>query len=351
MARKAKRKTFTNFITQSDKVIELLKKLSEIAPLPINVLITGETGTGKDLLAREIHKTSLRKNYPFMSVNCSTLPENLVESELFGYKKGAFTDAKEDRTGIVEAAHRGTLFLDEIAEINLNIQAKLLNLIENKELRVLGNPTPKHVDVRIISATNKDLKKAIAENKFRSDLYYRMAEFTVNLLPLRERKEDIPLLVSHFVKEFNSGFKKDIKGVSDAAMTVLCSCDFYGNVRELKNLLKQAIVSTKRNILWVEDFPLEESKSAKEPEKLIPALEKSSVQESHFNEETLAAKMQTSQTFKTIKDMEKEYIEHVLKVTEWNKTKAASLLGITRATLYEKIKEYKIVTRGNDANY
>lgn len=342
MGKKTSKRKFTNFITQSDKVIELLNKLSEIAPLPINVLITGETGTGKDLLASEIHKTSLRKNYPFMSVNCSTLPENLVESELFGYKKGAFTDAKEDRMGIVEAAHRGTLFLDEIAEINLNIQAKLLNLIENKELRVLGNPNPKHVDVRIISATNKDLKKAIAENKFRSDLYYRMAEFSVNLLPLRERKEDIPILVSHFIKELNSEFKKDIKGVSDAAMTVLCSCDFYGNVRELKNLLKQAIVSTKRNILWVEDFPLEEPKIAKEPEKLMTDIEKASAAESRSPEATLLTKIQASQTFKKLKDVEKEYIADVLKVTEWNKTKAASLLGITRTTLYEKIKEYKI---------
>ncbi len=342
MTRKPKRKTFLNFITLSEKVLEILTKLGEIAPLPINVLITGETGTGKDLLASEIHNASLRKKYPFMSVNCSTIPENLVESELFGYRKGAFTDAREDRTGIVETAHRGTLFLDEIAEINLNIQAKLLTLIENKELRVLGNPNPKHVDVRIISATNKDLKKAIAENKFRADLYYRIAEFTVHLPPLRERKEDIPILVNHFIKGFNSEFKKDVKGVSDAALTYLCSYDFYGNVRELKNQLKQAIVSTKRNILWVEDFPLEEPKAVKESEKPAPEPEKASSPENLYPEEMLSTKINRPHALKKLKDMEREYIESVLRFTEGNKTKAADILGITRATLYEKIKHYKI---------
>lgn len=342
MGKKTKRREFTRFITVSDKILEILNKLCEMAPLSINVLITGETGTGKDLLASEIHNASLRKNSPFMSVNCSTIPEHLVESELFGYRKGAFTDAREDRVGIVETAHRGTLFLDEIAEINLNIQAKLLTLIENKELRVLGNPNAKHVDVRIISATNKDLKKAIAENKFRADLYYRMAEFTVHLPPLRERKEDIPILVSHFIKGFNSEFKKNVKGVSDAAMTVLCSYDFYGNVRELKNLLKQAIVSTKRNILWVEDFPLEEAKGAKEAEKLPAESEKSGAAERGFPEEMLLTKTRAPQSLKKLKDMERDYIEQVLKLTSGNKTKASEILGITRATLYEKVRQYKI---------
>lgn len=340
--KKPKQRKFANFITVSDKMLEILNKLSEMAPLPINVLITGETGTGKDLLASEIHNGSLRKNFSFMSVNCSTIPEHLVESELFGYRKGAFTDAREDRTGIVETAHRGTLFLDEIAEINLNIQAKLLTLIENKELRALGNPNPKHVDVRILSATNKDLKKAMAENKFRADLYYRIAEFTVKLHPLRERKEDIPVLVNHFVKEFNRDFKKDVKGVSDAAMTYLCSYDFYGNVRELKNLLKQAIVSTKRNILWVEDFPLEEPKATKEADKLFSDSEKGVLQESRLSQETLLTKTRVPQSLKKLKDVEREHIEHVLKLSSGNKTKASEILGITRATLYEKMRTYKI---------
>lgn len=344
MSKSRKSRKLPNFITKSEKVLEIISKLAEIATLPINILITGETGTGKDLLAFEIHNASLRKKYPFMAINCSAIPENLVESELFGYRKGAFTDAKEDRIGIVETAHRGTLFLDEIGEINLNIQAKLLSLIENKELRVLGNPNPKHVDVRIISATNKNLKKAIAENKFRADLYYRIAEFIIYLPPLRERKEDIPLLVSHFISQFNKEFNKNIKGVSDAALTYLCSYDFYGNVRELKNLLKQAIVSTKRNILWVEDFPLEEVQTAKEGDAMKVPEGRGFLPERNKDSDEIIplVKMDSLNSLKKLTEIEREYIEKVLRASGGNKSKAADVLGITRATLYEKIKLYKI---------
>lgn len=234
--------SFHNLIGKSKKIREIFSLIEKIAPTNSTVLLTGESGTGKELVARAIHYSSLRKDQPFVSINCGALPESLLESELFGHVKGSFTGAYTDKKGLFETAHKGTILLDEISEMSLWMQVKLLRVLQERKIRRVGGTDEKEVDVRIIASTNVDLSEKIREGKFREDLYYRLNVIRINLPPLRERKEDIPLLIEHFIKIYNQRTGKNIRGVKEDALKILESYYWPGNVRELENCIERAVV-------------------------------------------------------------------------------------------------------------
>jgi transcriptional regulator with PAS, ATPase and Fis domain len=293
---------------------EIFDLIERIKDLDSTVLITGETGTGKELVARAIHYNSTRKDKPFIAVNCGALPDTLLESELFGHIKGAFTDAKSDRIGRFELANYGTIFLDEIGEASQNVQVKLLRVIETGEFEPVGSSKTKKVNVRIIAATNKDLKERIKEGKFREDLYYRLNVIRIHLPELRERSDDIPLLVEHFIEKFNEKFKKKIKKVSDEVMDILLDYPFPGNVRELENAIEHSFVHCRGTIILKEHLPEEIKK---------------------FGEIT----KETFSEHPSLKDAEKEVIIQALKKNNYEIGKTAKYLGISRQTLWRKMKK------------
>lgn len=298
-------------ITKSPKLLKVLEIVKTVADTNVNLLIQGETGTGKGLVAKYVHFLSSRRDKPFVKINCAAIPENLLEAELFGYVKGAFTGAVKDKPGKVELADGGTLFLDEIAELPLHLQAKLLHFIQEKEFERIGDLKTRRADVRIIAATNKDLKKLVQEGKFREDLYYRLKVVEVTLPPLRERKEDIPILVQHFLEKFNRIHNRKVKGVSPEAMKILLSYDYPGNVRELENIIERAVVIASGRFVSVEDLPPE-----------IVERKTGCLEERGKLEEEL------------------EKIKEALKVAKGNKSLAAKLLGMHRTTLWRKLKEF-----------
>ena len=308
---------FENIIAKSPKMQQVIEVIKVIAKSNATILITGDSGTGKELVARAIHSQSYRKDKPFVAVSCAALPESLLESELFGHEKGAFTGAHAQRKGKFEAANRGTLFLDEIGEMSANIQVHLLRVLEEKEFtRVGGNELVK-VDVRVISATNKDIKKAVANGEFREDLYYRLNVVTIELPPLRERKDDIPLLAQHFLKKFAIENQKEITGFSPDAVDFLLKYDWPGNVRELENAIERAVILAKNPSIEVTDLPQENL--------------------------TLA---RSAPLVKSLAEVEKNHILNILTETHWNNlSEAARILGISRVTLYNKIKEYGIYVK------
>jgi DNA-binding NtrC family response regulator len=295
------------------KIYELVERISDSTS---SVLITGESGTGKELVAKAIHYNGIRKEGAFIAVNCAAIPETLLESELFGYKKGAFTDAKIDKKGLIFEAHEGTLFLDEITEMPYTLQAKLLRVIEEKEIRPLGDTNSYPIDVRIISTTNRNIQSLIDEGKFREDLYYRLKVIDIELSPLRERKEDIPLLVQHFINHFNHHLKKDISGLSEDALKLLLNYSWPGNVRELENMIERGINLSRHEMILPEDLPA--SIFQKTDEKLFT--------------KALQEKL-------TLEQLEREYIKRVLVEVGGNKSKAAERLGLDRKTLYRKLQE------------
>lgn len=305
------------------QIIQLSKKIARSEASTI--LLLGESGTGKDLLAKVIHNESNRSAKPFVTINCATLPENLLESELFGYEKGAFTDARQQKKGLFEIADGGTIFLDEIGEITISMQAKLLGLIENKTIRRLGGTTDHYVDVRIIAATNKDLNKSIKDNSFREDLYYRLKVFQMTLPPLRERKEDIPLLIRHFILQFNIQFRKDIKGISPEAEELLIEYEWPGNVRELRNVIERAIILETNDTIQVESLPGEIRKDQ-------PAVSQS-VSPYHIVIPNGGIKFS---------EIEKNIIKQALIKANYNQTKAAKLIGVSRDSLRYKKKKYRL---------
>jgi transcriptional regulator with PAS, ATPase and Fis domain len=288
--------------------------------LAANVLIEGESGTGKELIARAIHQNSSRGTGPFVAVNCAAIPENLLESELFGYVRGAFTDARKDRRGLFQEASGGILFLDEISEIPLSLQAKLLRLLEDKEVRPLGANQSEKIDARVVSASNRNLAEQVQGGKFRQDLYYRLNVIRIELPPLRQRSHDIPLLVNHFVQKFTAGVHRRVDGVAADAMAALRSYDWPGNIRELEHTIERAVLLGKATMIGVEDLPVAMSKKAELEILMVQGL---------------------AQQF-TLADLEREYIGKVLESTQGNKTEAAKLLGVDRTTLYRKLEEYKI---------
>ncbi len=235
------RYVFDNIIGQSPKMLALYDLLEKVAPTKTNVLITGESGTGKELVAKAIHFNSPRKEKPFVTLNCGAIPEALIESELFGHMKGAFTDAIATKKGLFEMADEGTIFLDEISELPLMMQVKLLRVLQNREFKRVGGTEDIHVDVRIIAATNKDLEKAVKEKRFREDLYYRLNVIQIKLPSLRERREDIPVLAAHFLKRYSEELNKNISGISPEALHLFLNYEYPGNVRELQNIIERAV--------------------------------------------------------------------------------------------------------------
>jgi DNA-binding NtrC family response regulator len=295
------------------KIYQLIERISDSSS---NVLITGESGTGKELVAKALHYNVVRKGGHFVAINCAAIPETLLESELFGYKKGAFTDATSDKKGLIFEANEGTLFLDEIAEMPLTLQAKLLRVIEEREVRPLGDTNSYSVDVRIISTTNRDIESLIQQGRFREDLYYRLKVIDIEMPPLRERREDVPLLIQHFITKFSSEFKKNVSGVSEPGLRLLLNYSWPGNVRELENVIQRAITLSQHEMIRPEDLP--------------PSM----LQETEKN--TLEKGVREKYT---IDQLEKEYIRCILIEVGGNKSKAAEILGLDRKTLYRKLEE------------
>jgi len=306
------RTRFENMIGQAGPMQEVFDFVQDVAPTGSTVLIMGETGTGKGLAAKAIHTKSYRSEGPFVVVNCGALPEHLLESELFGYQKGAFTDAKTTKKGRLELAHEGTLFLDEIGEISMRMQIDLLRVLEDRIFYRVGGTQPIETDFRVIAATNKNLEEAIRERTFREDLYYRVNVISFTMPRLRERKEDIPLLAEHFLRRFSQETNKDIDRISREAMDEMMLYEWPGNVRELENAIERAVVVGKSRKIMPEDLPI-------------------------FRPEYLDAPTDNS-----LREIEKAHISRILDDNQWNISRASQILGIDRSTLYSKIKRYSI---------
>ncbi len=314
---------FEGMIGSSPKMNEVIQLLKRIAPTNASVLIQGETGTGKELVAQAIHQNSPRKNKPFVGLNCAALSENILESELFGHIRGAFTDASADRMGKFEYANGGTLFLDEVGDMPMATQIKLLRVLENSEITRVGSNDPIKVNVRILSATNRNLEQQIAAGTFRSDLYHRLKVVTVLLPRLVERSQDIPLLIEHFIKQFAKRHDKQIKSMSTAARRRLIAYDWPGNVRQLRNVVESMVVVDYDGVLDLDDLPVELAAS-KEPAADVDGTNLGSL------------------VGKPLVDLERLFIAETLKLTGGNREEAATMLGIGERTLYRKIKEYKL---------
>jgi two-component system response regulator AtoC len=312
---------FGEIIARSPSMVRALEVAERVAPHDSPVLITGNTGTGKELVARLIHRHSVRADGPFMAVNCGAIPENLLESEFFGHVRGAFTGADRDKEGLFEAARGGTLFLDEVGELPVELQVKLLRALQEGEVRRVGSTESEPVDLRVISATNRDLQKAVRENEFRPDLFYRLAVVPIHLPPLRERAEEIPELVRHLLDRHRSRLGLAVDGVTPEAMELLLDYPWPGNIRELENVLERALVLTHSRQLRPEDLP--EHLRIPHPAGLDMEL--------HGND--LSVKRRTA-------DLERHLIEKALERTGGNRTQAAELLDLSPRALRYKIKDY-----------
>jgi DNA-binding NtrC family response regulator len=304
-------------VGQSEVMRNIYELVRRTAPTDSTVLVTGESGTGKELIARAIHTYSLRQDKEFITVDCSALVETLLESELFGHVKGSFTGAIQTKYGSFELANGGTFFFDEIGNLSLDTQAKLLRVIQEKEVKPVGSEKTLRVDVRIIAATNQDLKQAIARKTFRDDLYYRLNVFPIHIPPLRERKEDIPLLVNHFLQKYNKKRKVPVTQVAPETIQLLMCYDWPGNARELENTIERALILEDGATLFPRNFPWIEAQRTTKP--------------LHFHPKVYH-----------LEEIEKHHILMVLNETKGHKGKAASLLGVDRKTLYTKIKKYEL---------
>jgi two-component system response regulator HydG len=314
---------FEGVVGNSLAMNKVITRLRLVAPSPATVLILGENGTGKELVARALHNNSPRKHKPFVALNCAALSESILESELFGHERGAFTGADRMRKGRFEFANGGTLFLDEVGDLPMSTQIKLLRVIESREIMRVGSNEPIAVNVRLISATNRDIAKMVADGEFRQDLYYRLKVVTIQLPPLRERLDDIPLLCEHFLKEFADTHGKRVPTISTPVMRVLRSHPWPGNVREMRNILESMVVIDQDGRLDLDDLP-DELQGREEGSPVATA------------EDSLVGK--------PLKDVEAYYIEQALKVATGNREEAARLLDIGERTLYRKIKDYNIPT-------
>jgi len=312
---------FEGVIGDSPQMRDVIERLKRIAPTNASVLIQGETGTGKELVAQSIHQNSPRKNRPFVALNCAALSENILESELFGHVKGAFTDASTDRVGKFEYAHGGTMFLDEVGDMPMATQIKLLRVLENGEITRVGSNDPIQVNVRILSATNRDLEETIAAGTFRRDLYHRLKVVTIRLPTLVERSQDLPILIDYFMRQFSARHEKKIKGVSSAARRRLLAYDWPGNVRQLRNVVESMVVVDYDGLLDVDDLPEELAEPAAAPATPSTA--------------SLAALVG-----KPLEQVERLFIAETLRVTGGNRQEAAQMLGIGERTLYRKIRDY-----------
>jgi len=309
---------FEGIIAKSPKMLKIIELVKTVAPTNATVLITGETGTGKEVVARAIHHQSKRRNKPFIATSCAALPESLLESELFGHEKGSFTGAVERKKGKFEAGDKGTLFLDEIGEINANTQIHLLRALEEKKITRIGSNEEIAVDVRVIAATNKNLRNMVLQENFREDLYYRLKVVTINLPPLKERKEDILPLAEHFLKKYASENNKDIINLSPGVIEFMLNYTWPGNVRELENMIEHGVILTKSNSVTMAELP-----------------------------QDIIYPMPLEE--KTIEAVTRNHILNVLEETKGNITKAANILGIRRMTLYNKLKKYECTVNNLDS--
>ena len=314
---------FEGVIGNSPQMHDVIDRLRRIAPTDATVLIHGDTGTGKELVAQAIHQNSPRKNRPFVGLNCAALSEHILESELFGHVRGAFTDASADRIGKFEYAHGGTLFLDEVGDMPLPTQIKLLRVLENNEITRVGSNEPIAVNVRILSATNRDLTAAIADGFFREDLYHRLKVISIHLPRLAQRSQDIPLLIEHFMQMHSQRHHKEIQGISTAARRQLLSLDWPGNVRQLKNTIESMVVVDYDGVLDLDDLP--------------PDMTQHNTSASETGGQGLA-----DLVGKSLSEVEGLFIAETLKFTNGNREEAAQILGIGQRTLYRKIKEYQL---------
>jgi DNA-binding NtrC family response regulator len=304
-------------IGNSKTMLEVFRLIDKVAPLDCNVLISGESGTGKELVARALHQRGSRADKPFVSFNCGVFTEELITNELFGHEKGAFTGATETKVGLLEAANKGTIFLDEIGEMPLSMQVKLLRFVEERSFLRVGGVKPISVDLRLIAASNRDLKELVAAGAFREDLYYRLNVVMIPLPPLRARSDDIPLLIRHFLDKYSQTFGKEIKGVSSEVLEILSRYPFPGNVRELENIIERAVALTDETELSTCDLPSdlrELSISSLDPQACL-----------------------------SLEEKEKQYITEVLIKTNHNKGLAAEILGLPRTTLWRKMKRYHLL--------
>ncbi len=310
--------TKKEIVGKSAAIQEIFDVIDRVAAAQSNILINGESGTGKEVVAKAIHNQSPRAKKPFIAINCTAIPETLLESELFGHAKGAFTGAHERKKGLFEEAEGGTLFLDEIGDLDMALQAKLLRVLQERKIKPVGDNHMKDINVRIIAATHKDLKKAIKEGNFREDLFFRLSVIPIVVPPLRYRQEDIPLLAQHFLNKYSVINNKLVTGFSTDALQKLISMPWPGNVRELENLIERLVVFTRNSAIQASEIPNSDEKG----------------HESFYGEATLDSP--------TLEDLEKRYIQTVFEKTGGRKEKAAQILGINRRTLYRKLKEYNM---------
>lgn len=312
------RDRFDNLIGSSPAMVQVYKSIARVARTDSTVLLQGESGTGKELLARAIHSNSTRKAGPFVTVDGGALTETLLESELFGHERGAFTGAVGAKKGLLEKAHLGTCFLDEVADLSATLQGKLLRVIQEREIRRVGSTTPMDVDVRIIAASKKDLSALVKAGTFREDLYYRLNVVTINIPPLRERMEDVPLLAEHFVQTYGAAKPQPVTGISTDAMTVMTQYWWPGNIRELEHAIERAVALTPHPILYPEDLPL--------------AVRTATVQEADH-----------ARGWMTLDALEREHIVRVLTHHNWDLGRSSAILGIHRKTLLRKLRQYGLV--------
>ena len=310
--------TKKEIVGKSPAIQEIFDVIDRVASAQSNILINGESGTGKEVVAKAIHNQSPRAKKPFIAINCTAIPENLLESELFGHAKGAFTGAHERKKGLFEEAEGGTLFLDEIGDLDMALQAKLLRVLQERKIKPVGDNQMKDINVRIIAATHKDLKKAIKEGNFREDLFFRLSVIPIVVPPLRYRQEDIPLLAQHFLNKYSVINNKLVTGFSTEALQKMMSMPWPGNVRELENMIERLVVFTRNSAIQANEIPNADEKG----------------HESFYGEAT--------QDSPTLEDLEKRYIQTVFEKTGGRKEKAAQILGINRRTLYRKLKEYNM---------
>ena len=319
-----KLRSFENLIGASPQMKDVYRQIEVVAPSTASVLINGPSGSGKELVSKAIHNRSRRSKGPFIAINCSAIPATLLESEIFGHERGAFTGAIARKEGTFEMAHGGTLFLDEIAEMPFELQAKFLRVLEDGKFRRLGGKDEIEVDVRVIAASNKDFKKAIAEKQFREDLFYRLNVFALQMPALADRSEDVPSLAEHFVREFSARNRKNIKGIAPDAMRILVNHPWPGNVRELKNVIERAVIMSSKPELTAADFP-----------------ESVTSGPDHTPQILLRVGI-------TMEEAEKEIIKRTLEFTADNKTKTAKILDISLKTLHNKLNEYRLRPQHQD---
>jgi two-component system NtrC family response regulator len=313
---------FESIITKSRKMQNVIELAAQVSRRDSTVLLTGESGTGKELLAKAIHQNSLRASKPFVTVNCGALPETLAESELFGHRKGSFTGATSDRAGKFEAANEGTVFLDEVGELTLPLQVKLLRVVQEREVDKIGNPHPVRVNVRILAASNRNLKNLVEDGDFREDLYYRLSVVAIELPPLRERRDDIPLLARHILKQYAIRYAIPDLAISEDAMKKMAQYNWPGNVRELQNVIERLAVLAKDNLIRVETLP-EEIRVA--------------------DSRIASIGLKLPEEGIDLEGVEKEILLHALEMHGWNQTHAAKYLNISRKTLIYRMEKFGVV--------